>query len=461
MSLNQRIGVGAFMILATLLFGFGLFMIGDRRQLFDESFRVTARFSRLAGLANGAKVRVAGIDAGEVVTIDFPSDPSDQFRVTMRIIEALHPLVREDSVTTIQSDGLVGNVILQIGSGSASSPIAANGSTIEGREPFELVDLLQKASDTVDRIDVVTQEVRREVASTFRTLEETVRLANDIVETTGTQTEAIAASVLDATESVRRIAADVEAGKGTVGKLFKDDELYGRTTAIAERIDGISEDVQKTAENVREMTGEAKRTMADFQTDGGAVSGLMSDVRQTLESAREAMSDLAENTESMKRTFLFRGFFLDRGYFDMDSLTQEDYIDGALSQKYRVLRAWIPADELFERDEAGLEQLSEAGKAKVNSEMREILQFPLGSPLMIEGYSNAGTKDESFLVARLRARLVRDYIVNRFSRNPTATAFIAMDQTDPIGVDAAGSEGVILALYHNRDPVPPRHRLSK
>ena len=33
------------------------------------------------------------------------------------------------------------------------------------------------------------------------------------------------------------------------------------------------------------------------------------------------MADLAENTEALKRNFLFRGFFNKRGYFDLDDVS--------------------------------------------------------------------------------------------------------------------------------------------
>ena len=89
---NRLPVVGAFVIGGLLLFAVGLFLIGDRRMLFNDTFEVYAEFTQIAGLQNGAKVRVAGLDAGEVETIHIPASPSAKFRVkverTPLVVEA-------------------------------------------------------------------------------------------------------------------------------------------------------------------------------------------------------------------------------------------------------------------------------------------------------------------------------------------------------------------------------------
>ena len=75
MARNRLVAVGAFVVCGVLLFAVGLFMIGDRRMLFSKTFEVYAEFAKIAGLQNGAKVRVAGMDAGEVDEIHVPPRP--------------------------------------------------------------------------------------------------------------------------------------------------------------------------------------------------------------------------------------------------------------------------------------------------------------------------------------------------------------------------------------------------
>ena len=109
MERTRKLIVGIFVGGCLVLFGVGMFLIGNSNQMFTKSFNVFADFSKITGIKNGGKVRVAGMDAGTVTHIDVPSHPEAKFRIHFRIIEKLHPIVRQDSVATIQTDGLLGN----------------------------------------------------------------------------------------------------------------------------------------------------------------------------------------------------------------------------------------------------------------------------------------------------------------------------------------------------------------
>src|ERR1044072_2512240 len=95
---SKAVGAGAFVVIGLLLFGIALFMIGERRMLFEKRFTVYTEFAKLGELEPGAQVRVAGAEAGEVTEIEIPSMPSAKFRVKMEVNEKLHPIIRTDSV---------------------------------------------------------------------------------------------------------------------------------------------------------------------------------------------------------------------------------------------------------------------------------------------------------------------------------------------------------------------------
>ena len=111
-----------------VLFAVGLFMIGDRRMLFGDTFDVYAEFASVAGLENGAKVRVGGHGCGRSRRRSrCPRVAVGEFRVRMRLRDDLHQLIRVDSVASIQNDGLVGNKFVQIEAGTDPSPLVADG----------------------------------------------------------------------------------------------------------------------------------------------------------------------------------------------------------------------------------------------------------------------------------------------------------------------------------------------
>ena len=429
------------MIAGVLLFGVGLFLIGDRRMLFNRTFKVTAEFANVSGLEDGAKVRVAGMDAGAVDTIHVPSNPSARFRVELRIREDLHPLIRVDSVATIQTDGLVGNKFVQVEAGTDQAAVAPPGGTIRSREAFELSAMLQRMSDTVDLVNSTITDLKGGVDDALASITDTAKEAQDLMNDVGGEARAIMTSSQKVSENVSAIISDVRQGKGTVGKLLTDDSLYMSARSIAA-------DAEKAVATLRDASEQAKQAIADLRGENGPLKGISGDLQQTLAAARDAMSDLAENTEALKRNFLFRGFFNRRGYFDLDEIGVDQYRHGALeTHDRRVLRIWLAADVLFETDEKGTERLSASGQARLDSAMSTFVRYPRTNPFVIEGYAHEDTNDRRYLVSRRRAQLVRDYLVGKFGLDPNFVAIM------PMGEDAVDSprgnrwDGVALALF--------------
>lgn len=441
MNRSRAAAVGAFVIGGVLLFSAGLFLIGDRRMLFNRTFGVYAEFANLAGLEDGAKVRVAGMDAGEVETIYVPANPSARFRVKLRIREDLHPIIRVDSVATIQTDGLVGNKFVQVEAGTDQAQVAPSLGTIQSREAFELSAMLQRMNDTVQLVSTTITGLKSGIDQALGSISDTANEAQDLINDVGTDARAIMASAQKVSQNVNVIVGGVRDGKGTVGKLLADDALY---TSVK----GIAADAEKAVASLREASEQAKEAVSDLRGENGPLKGLSGDLQQTLASAKNAMADLEENTEALKRSFLFRGFFNRRGYFDLDEISVDQYRQGALETRdRRVLRIWLEAGVLFETDANGKERLSAGGQARLDSAMSTFVRYPRNSPFVVEGYAHEATNDRRYLVSRSRAQLVRDYLVAKFGLDPNVVASM------PMGEEAAGSpdgnrwDGVALALF--------------
>ena len=442
MARNRLVYVGAFVICGVLLFAVGLFLIGSRRMLFDHTFGANAEFANISGLQNGATVRVAGMDAGEVDEIHVPGSPSGRFRVHLRLREDLHQLIRVDSVATIQNDGLVGNKYVQVDAGTDQSPVVQAGGTMRSREPFDMAAMLDRMNKTIDLVTTTIVEVKGGLEDALVSITETAQVAQDLMIDVGKDTRSIMASTQKATADLTAIVAGLREGRGSVGKLLTDDSFYASVKEIAA-------EAEKTVANLREASVQAKEAIADFRGDKGPIKGIAGDLQQTLTSAKDAMADLAENTEALKRSFFFRGFFNKRGYFDLQDVSVQQYREGALETRdRRVLRIWVGTAVLFERNADGQERLSEAGKGRLDSAMSQFLKYPKTSPLVVEGYARQqATRDERFLLSRRRASLVRDYLAGKYGLD---TNYVA---TMPMGAEAidspAGNEwdGVALAMF--------------
>ncbi|CAN5698011.1 hypothetical protein BH18ACI5_BH18ACI5_11780 [soil metagenome] len=441
MSKKKLAVVGAFVLGGLLLFAVGLFLIGDRRMMFADTFEVYAEFAQIAGLETGAKVRVAGMDAGEVETIHIPASPSAKFRVSMRVRHELRPLLRLDSVASIQNDGLVGNKFMQIEAGTEQSPPVAEKGTILSREPFDLGSMLQKMNESIDLVTDTIKDVKGGVDEALLAVSATAKDAQGLITDLGSELRAITSSGQKVTADLQVVVAGVRQGRGSLGKLVNDDEFFNR-------VKGIAGEAEKAMANLREATEQAKGAIADFRGDKGPIKGVTGDLQQSLASARETFADLAEASEALKRNFFFRGFFNRRGYFDLDDVTADQYRSGALESKdRRVLRVWVSSAVLFAPDANGNLQLTEGGRRRLDSAMGAFVKYPRTTPFVVEGYAGGVTADERFRSSRQQAQLVRDYLVARYPLDPANVAVMALGPEAPGSPSGDTWTGVGLAMF--------------
>lgn len=451
--------VGAFVVGGLMLFAIGLFLIGDRRLLFSPRFELHTTFSKVSGLQVGTKVRVAGLDAGEVLDIAIPQRPSEPFRVRMRLRDELRPLVRADSISAVQTDGIVGSAFIQVGRGSDEARMVEPGDTIAGQDPVDFSDLIQEGRQTFQAVTREIGQLGGEMSEVVGGLAEITKSTNSLIDGVGADAKVISAASAKFVEDsrllvteARGIATDVRAGKGSLGKLLTDDALFQRWNTI-------SAEAEKTVAGLRATTDRTRELVEGLAARDGGAQQIVQSLRDTLADTREVMSDLSEGTEALKRNFLFRGFFRDRGFFDLDAISRDAYLAGALAGKDRTaLRVWVDAAGLFVRTPDGIEQLSEAGRRRLDSVMADLVRYPRDSPLIVEGYADGADTGAAYLVSSDRAQIVREYLLTRFRRQVTLTG------TMPMAAEAPGSPrgdgrwaGVALALFVKRDAIgPPR-----
>ena len=188
MSRTARLGM--FIVATLALFAAGIFVIGSKEYLFKSTYRLKAQFDNVAGLDAGGDVRVGGVHTGTVRSILLPRKPGDKVTVVMDLDKKTHEIIKQDSVATIETEGLLGNQYLAISFGSGGSDDVRDGDTIASQPPLEMGQLLQKANVLLD--------------SSQEALQHTTR----------------------ATANLEAISGRINRGEGTVGALVNDKQLY-------------------------------------------------------------------------------------------------------------------------------------------------------------------------------------------------------------------------------------------
>src|SRR5580704_6181486 len=106
--------LGVVVVAAVALGAVGVFAIGSRGWYGKDALHVRTGFPEIRGVEVGTRVRIQGIDAGEVVEIVPPESPDGNVVLRLRLKGEYRHLVRASSTVQIVSEGMIGGKVLEI-----------------------------------------------------------------------------------------------------------------------------------------------------------------------------------------------------------------------------------------------------------------------------------------------------------------------------------------------------------
>jgi phospholipid/cholesterol/gamma-HCH transport system substrate-binding protein len=146
----QALILGAVVLLGLGLAAGGLFAVGGKGWYGQDAFHVRAAFRDVGGVEVGTRVRIQGIDAGEVVAIVAPDTPDGPVVLRLRLKGEYRRLVRADSTVQIAGEGMLGGKVLRLMPGHNPSAAPADEDALLAEEPStELTDVLNQVSNTL------------------------------------------------------------------------------------------------------------------------------------------------------------------------------------------------------------------------------------------------------------------------------------------------------------------------
>ena len=227
-----KLKVGIFVLVALVLFLGVIYILGARARLFEARDTIHAQFTDVGGLQEGATVRLAGVQIGRVSGVMLPAEPGGKVRVSLKIARQFFDRIRKDSEARIQTQGLLGDRIIEITVGSASAAAIQPDDTIPSRDPVDITNVIGEGAGVVRSIAAVAQTFQ-EVAETFQKS----RVMDDLGETVK--------AARKVTDQVSRIAERAEKGPGLAHTLIYEEpvalqrvnDMITSTQAILDRIE--------------------------------------------------------------------------------------------------------------------------------------------------------------------------------------------------------------------------------
>lgn len=472
MTKSRAIKVGIFLLSGAVLFCVGLFLIGNHNQFFGSHYAVYTSFSNVDTLVSGARVRVSGMDAGQVSSIQIPSQPSAKFRLKLDVDRKFRDIIRQNSVASIETEGMVGNKFVNIAKGTNQSPECNPGCTLPSQEPFELSDLLGQGKNLMKTVQGTIHDVQDHADHAIDNFAKVGGNANGMILAMRGNVERIASNGAKITNGVHSIVAGVRDGRGTVGELLSNQQMakdvadtvsqakqtstnVEQASAKANDIvaqfqkEKIPEAVQQTVANAKDTTQQIKGAVSDFLAGGPGNEKTADALRETVEDAHRATRNLASDTNAIKHNFFLRGFFHRRGFYTL-AFNRKEY-ESSDFVEHPNKRIWLSAESLFTKAADGSQQLTSEGRTELEHALSQVADNLPNNPVMVEGYADGGSPAEQYLASEQRAQDVKQYLESRFHLSPDLVGTIALEDKPPRAEGLRVWSGVCLSMVISKD----------
>jgi len=360
--MSRAARLGAFIIAALTILVSGIFIIGGKQYLFTSTYRLKTQFASVVGLDSGAEVRVGGVHSGSVRSVELPSKPTGKITVWMDLDRSTHSIIKQDSIATIETEGLLGNEYVAISFGSADGAEVADGGAISSEPPLAMSDLIKKTNGILDS----SQEAIK--------------------------------NVTHATANLSSISAKIDEGQGTVGALINDRKIY---------------------------------TQLDQTTSG---------LRDTVVKAQAGVTDFQENMEALKKNFLLRGYYKNRGYEDSSDLVKNEipHLPQAEPLKTFSYEPQLLFDKMDTAKPKNQKSLRAAGQFLADNEF--------GVAVILVATSMAGDTEKDLVLTQARALVVRDYLIDNFGFDDAQLKTFGVGKKE--GANPAGSWGTVQVIVY-------------
>ena len=228
--------VGSIVIVGFFGFIFLLFNMGGGKGIFSRSYTLYGKFSHVKGLHMGSEVALAGLRVGVVNHLTITNDGKKELDVELAIEKQYQDKIRQDSIATIRTQGVLGDKYIEISIGSMDFKTLQDGESITTAED---PDIITKSGNLVSGISKQFQpggdletlmKNLNVVAANLAHITTSVRHDKSILHELIYGNSGV--KVNNATSHVEEIMRKKNRGEGTLGALINDPTVYEDIKAL-------------------------------------------------------------------------------------------------------------------------------------------------------------------------------------------------------------------------------------
>ncbi len=309
---SQKFRLGLFVIIGTVLFVTGVYLIGQRQDMFKKTFTISSYFQNVNGLQKGNNVRYAGIDIGIVKDITMINDST--IKIDMTIEEKIIIHIKKNAIATIGSDGLVGNMIINIVPGKGSSELISNGDIIESYSKIGADDILSTLSVSSENAAILTSDLLKittamlEGKGTVGLLLNDTTMARDLKQSVNNLKMASRGATHTINE-LNSIISSIKTNDDTVLGMILNDTISGQ------KLKNVVANLETSSNEIQSLLSHVNSVVNDLNSSEGAYNYILKDtslvnsLKATLKNINEGTDKFNQNMEALKHNWLTRGYF--------------------------------------------------------------------------------------------------------------------------------------------------------
>jgi len=257
--------VVALAVLVALIF----LMSGSTGGLFTGKITVRSYFENSAGLKVGAPVNLEGVTIGNVKSIQIvPERKLTPVEITMKLSDRYAPGLHTASKASLETVGVLGDTVLEISSAQARGPQLKSGDELQTTETPNLSDVIKSSQGTIEQLNTILAKVDS-LADALNSGKGSIGKLIQDPELYNRANEAV--------QQIQKLVDEIGSGKGSIGKLISDDTLYNRANETVGRLQHIADDLDNGK-------GTAGKLLKD--------ETLYNNLNQSVASARQLLDDI-------------------------------------------------------------------------------------------------------------------------------------------------------------------------
>lgn len=309
---TQKARLGLFVIVGTIIFVVAVYLIGQRQDMFNKTYSISSYFQNVNGLQRGNNVRYSGINIGTVRDISMINDST--IKVNMNIQERIISHIKKNAIATIGSDGLVGNMIVNIVPGRGEAQLISDGDIIESFSKIGADDILSTLSVGSENAAILTADLLDVTSAMLHGKGTVGMLLNDTVMAQDLKMSVknlkIASYQTNQTiEELKEIIASLKTNENTVLGMVMNDTVSGQ------KLKNVVDNLENSSLEIEKVLAQANQLILDAKNSDGAYNYIVNDtslvnnLKSTLKNIDEGTAKFNENMEALKHNFLFKGYF--------------------------------------------------------------------------------------------------------------------------------------------------------